>query len=128
MTTVWNTRLLIKSIHHYLILFANTAERLNMIKGISNERLKEYRSLRLDAEELLDRIIDECKELPDQQWKTIDEFMAEPIEGWCFLIHRKFNNRTMGNYSLGMFWIDGEISKEEHITHVMPITTPEAPK
>lgn len=99
-----------------------------MIKGISNERLKEYRSLRLDAEELLDRIIDECKELPDQQWKTIDEFMAEPIEGWCFLIHRKFNNRTMGNYSLGMFWIDGEISKEEHITHVMPITTPEAPK
>jgi hypothetical protein len=53
MTTVWNTRLLIKSIHHYLILFANTAERLNMIEGIS---------------------------------------------------------------------------KEEHITHVMPITTPEAPK
>ncbi len=128
MTTVWNTRLLIKSIHHYLILFANTAERLNMIEGISKERLKEYRSLRLDAEELLDRIIDECKELPDQQWKTIDEFMAEPIEGWCFLIHRKFNNRTMGNYSLGRFWIDGEISKEEHITHVMPITTPEAPK
>ncbi len=128
MTTVWNTRLLIKSIHHYLILFANTAERLNMIEGISKERLKEYRSLRLDAEELLDRIIDECKELPYQQWKTIDEFMAEPIEGWCFLIHRKFNNRTMGNYSLGRFWIDGEISKEEHITHVMPITTPEAPK
>ncbi len=41
MTTVWNTRLLIKSIHHYLILFANTAERLNMIEGISKERLKE---------------------------------------------------------------------------------------
>mgnify|MGYP003405173357 FL=1 len=96
-----------------------------MIEGISKERLKEYRSLRLDAEELLDRIIDECKELPDQQWKTIDEFMAEPIEGWCFLIHRKFNNRTMGNYSLGRFWIDGEISKEEHITHVMPIKTTE---
>lgn len=36
-----------------------------MIEGISNERLKEYRSLRLDAEELLDRIIDECKELLD---------------------------------------------------------------
>ncbi len=56
MTTVWNTRLLIKSIHHYLILFANTAERLNMIEGISKERLKEYRSLRLDAEEVLNAV------------------------------------------------------------------------
>lgn len=92
------------------------------------QAITEEDGLTLAGRELLDRIIDECKELPDQQWKTIDEFMAEPIEGWCFLIHRKFNNRTMGNYSLGRFWIDGEISKEEHITHVMPITTPEAPK
>ena len=74
MTTVWNTRLLIKSIHHYLILFANTAERLNMIAGISKERLKEYRSLRLDAEELLDRIIDECKEL--NPGVVIDEILS----------------------------------------------------
>lgn len=36
MTTVLNTLLLIKSIHHYLILFANTAERLNMTKQCGN--------------------------------------------------------------------------------------------
>jgi hypothetical protein len=39
MTTVWNTRLLIKSIHHYLILFANTAERLNMTEFKENDLL-----------------------------------------------------------------------------------------
>lgn len=42
-----------------------------MTEGISKERLIEYRSLRLDAEELLDRIIDECTEL--DPWLPIDE-------------------------------------------------------
>ena len=99
-----------------------------MTEGISKESLLKYRGFRLDAEELLDRIIDECKELPAQQWQTIDEFNANPVDGWCFLIHSRFNHRTMGNHSLGRFWIDGGICKEENITHVMPIKTPEAPK
>ena len=77
---------------------------------------------------VLNDLIRECNELPPPQWQTIEEFKANPVEGWCFLIHSRFNNRTMGNYSLGRFWIDGGISKEEHITHVMPIKTPEAPK
>ena len=74
MTTVLNTLLLIKSIHHYLILFANTAERLNMTEGISKERLIEikqslpYGQARLN----LDRLIKaECKEL--DPWLPIDE-------------------------------------------------------
>lgn len=39
MTTVLNTLLLIKSIHHYLILFANAAERINMTEFKENDLL-----------------------------------------------------------------------------------------
>jgi len=79
-------------------------------------------------QQLIMDIIDKCKELPDQQWQTIDEFKANTVDGWCWLIHKRFNNRTVGHYSIGRFWIDGGICQEEHITHVMPIKTPEAPK
>ena len=103
------------------------------MEGISKELLTECFLVakvlgnRIGAQVLSD-LIDQCTELTDQQWQTIDEFKVNPVDGWCFLIHSRFNHRTMGNHSLGRFWIDGGICKEEHITHVMPIKTPEAPK
>jgi hypothetical protein len=76
MTTVWNTRLLIKSIHHYLILFANTAERLNMIEGISKERLIELYNDQLlhGNEKSLFKLIQECQEL--NPGVVIDEILS----------------------------------------------------
>lgn len=101
------------------------------MEGISKEDLENILCSYDDSVTIAyvtDKVLDACKELQDPQWQTIDEFKANPVDGWCWLIHKRFNNRTMGNYSLGRFWIDGGITKEEHITHVMPIKTPEAPK
>lgn len=100
------------------------------MEGISKKELIRLKENMPDnnSKLFMHALIVHCKKLPDQQWQTIDEFKANPVEGWCFLIHSRFNHRTMGNYSLGRFWIDGGISKEEHITHVMPIKTPESPK
>jgi hypothetical protein len=100
------------------------------MEGISKQELIRVKENMPDGTSKLfvHTLITMCKELPDQQWQTLDEFNANPVDGWCFLIHSRFNHRTMGNHNLGRFWIDGGICKEENITHVMPIKTPESPK
>ena len=97
MTTVLNTLLLIKSIHHYLILFANTAERLNMTEFKENDLLLwphrdsylleilngtySVESAREDLQSLVDRENDADEEDPDE----IDESgYSRNDEDWFF--------------------------------------------
>ena len=100
------------------------------MKYVSDERLKELSvnnpEFDLHIETLHKLVNRECKELPDQQWQTIDEFKANPVDGWCW-IHHKSLKTTMSHYKR-VFTVNGEMFADEYITHVMPIKTPEAPK
>ena len=76
-------------------------------------------------------VLDECKELPDQQWQTIEEFKANPVEGWCYINIPATNSVVMRHYRNYHFYDNEDYSvpmSDYFITHVMPITTPEAPK
>lgn len=111
------------------------------MKYISKERLMqlEYElrskhSIIADHNLLISReiLLAECKELPQEQWQTIEEFKANPVEGWCFVCfsgrtiemafyfkdEKEFHDRDDSGYSFAY----------KNITHVMPIKTPEAPK
>lgn len=98
MTTVLNTLLLIKSIHHYLILFANTAERLNMIEGISKEELVRIKETMPDGQSKLfiHLLIKKCTEL--DPWLPIDENTPKdrPIWLWNGVKHlaARWNERN----------------------------------
>jgi len=76
----------------------------------------------------------ECKELPDQQWQTIEEFKANPVDGWCWI-----NLSGLVDMACcwdGVFYFNDTTAGHNHdeiwdirrITHVMPIKTPEEPK
>jgi len=71
-------------------------------------------------------LIVHCKELPDQQWQSIDEFKANPVDGLCFAMYR--NCVCNLNFWNGRFEYEGMYYSENYITHVMPIKKPEAPK
>jgi len=100
------------------------------MKYVSDERLKELSvnnpEFDLHIETLHKLINRECKELPDQQWQTIDEFKANPVEGLCFIMY--CNCRLHANYRFGKFENSGMFYSARDITDVMPIKTPEAPK
>lgn len=78
------------------------------------------------------KVLDACKELPDQQWQTIDEFKANPVDGWCHICYGH-RNTDVAYHAQGKFmWCDaspdGDDYSDVDITHVVPIKTPEAPK
>jgi len=79
-----------------------------------------------ESAKVLKVLIKHCKELPIQQWQTIDEFKANPVDGWCWIQHKSL--KTTMSYYKRVFTVDGEMFACEYITHVMPIKTPEAPK
>lgn len=98
------------------------------MEGISKEELIRIKETMPDGNSRLFMyaLVIKCKELPDQQWQTIDEFKANPVEGWCWIQH-KYLKTTMSHYRR-VFAVDGEMLADEYITHVIPIKTPEAPK
>ena len=100
------------------------------MEGISKEILESIDSWDYETpQQLIMDIIDKCKELPDQQWQTIDGFKSENHECYCFVVH---SDRVpmLNFYHAGKFYVDETCYKlwVGTITHVMPITTPEAPK
>ena len=108
------------------------------MRYISDKRLKELiiRNPGFDTfnQTLLNLIDRECKELPDQQWQTIDEFKVNTVGGWCWI---KLINDVGGNTEMAYFNEDScfyenmfcmDTLNVSYITHVMPIKTPEAPK
>lgn len=69
----------------------------------------------------------------DEQWQTIEEFKANPVEGWCHICFGSTKNVDTAYYASAKFWWhdmhdEGENWGDVNITHVMPIKTPEAPK
>lgn len=94
---------------------------------------KKINVLRSDID-TLEVLLDYCKELPGQQWQTIDEFKANPIEGWCWikLIEGVGDNIELAYFNEDSCFYENAICMDElnvnYITHVMPIKTPEAPK
>jgi len=78
---------------------------------------------------LLECLVSECKELPQQQWQTIEEFKHGNHEGYCFVVHGD-KIPMMNFYCLGNFYVDETCYKlwVGTITNVMPIKTPETPK
>jgi len=103
------------------------------MEGISKEILESIDSWDYETpHQLIMDIIDKCKELPDQQWQTIDEFKANPVDGWCHICYGH-RNTDVAYHAQGKFmWCDaspdGDYYSDVDITHVMPIKTPEARK
>ena len=100
------------------------------MRYVSEEEIIRLRNLPnqdVDSRNTLKWLLDNhCKELPEQQWQTREEFKANPVEGWCWIQHKTLKI-TMSHYRR-IFTVDGEMFADEYITHVMPIKTPEAPK
>ncbi len=106
------------------------------MEGIPKSRLEELRDL-LKGESLaksfIESLIAECTELPNQQWHTIDEFKANPVDGWCHVSCGDKKELAMAFFEDGVFWYNDLFKGSNNfyhvkITHVMPIKTPEAPK
>lgn len=79
---------------------------------------------------LLDDAIRGCKELPPPQWQTIEDFKANPVNGWCWVDTVNLSTK-MCFFSGAVFYTTDELTGfyvPTNITHVMPIKTPEAPK
>jgi len=80
--------------------------------------------------QLLDEAIDTCKELPQEQWQTIDEFKANPVDGDYHILIG--GHRLILFYRDRAFWSSQTENRlfvhQNDITEVMPIKTPEAPK
>ena len=98
------------------------------MKVMSQERLIQIRN-RLPyslTRSFIDSLITECEELTQDQWQTIEEFKANPVYGPCWINH-KLENITIAFYNT-VFFIDGCVTNEEYVTHVMPIKTPGDPK
>lgn len=83
---------------------------------------------------ILKALLNECKELPYQQRQTIDEFKANPVDGWCWI--NLSGLVDMAYCWDGVFYLNDTTAEHNHdeiwdirrITHVMPIKTPGAPK
>lgn len=101
------------------------------MEGISKEELIRVKENMPDGTSKLfvHTLISMCKELPDQQWQTIEGFKSENHECYCFVVH---SDRVpmLNFYHAGKFYVDETCYKlwVGTITHVMPIKTPEAPK
>lgn len=106
------------------------------MEGISKEELIRVKENMPDGTSKLfvHTLITMCKELPDQQWQTIDEFKANPVDGWCWI---KLTEEVGGNTEMAFsnedscFYENMDFNFDlnvDYITHVMPIKTPEAPK
>lgn len=64
-------------------------------------------------------------------WLTLEEFMGDPKEGWCWVKHK-------GTWHMAYYWHPNRLFKfskssstcwlSECITHVQPIARPEAPE
>ena len=106
------------------------------MEGISKEELIRVKENMPDGTSKLfvHTLISMCKELPDQQWQTIDEFKANPVDGWCWI--NLSGLVDMAYCWDGVFYLNDTTAEHNHdeiwdirrITHVMPIKTPEAPK
>jgi len=77
---------------------------------------------------ILKALLNECKELPDQQWQTIEEFKANPVDGYYFAMVIGINKPLMAYVKDSVFYVTGSFQDSNQITQVMPIKTPEAPK
>lgn len=101
------------------------------MKGISKEELIRLKENMPDnnSKLFMHALVAHCKELPDQQWQTIEGFKSENQECYCFVVH---SDRVpmLNFYHAGKFYVDETCYKlwVGTITHVMPIKTPEAPK
>ena len=108
------------------------------MEGISKVLLQDLHDIAIRIGDLirahvLSDLIRECKELPDQQWQTIEEFKANPVDDWVHICFGEERNVDTAYYRDGGFWwcdmsYGGDNWNDVEITHVMPIKTPEAPK
>ena len=100
------------------------------MEGISKEDLENMLCSYDDSVTIAyitDKLLDACKELPDQQWQTIDEFKANGEEGWCWIYAQESVDHAW--YYSDNFWLrDNSGTAYFYVTHVMPIKTPEVPK
>lgn len=91
-----------------------------MTEGISKEDLLKYSRLRLDAEELLDRIIDDCTEL--DPWIAIDENTPKDCE--LLLTGNSVKRRFIGyrdSFNLSYYDQDGLcIKRPTHYKLLLP--------
>lgn len=99
------------------------------MEGISKQELIRVKENMPDGTSKLfvHTLITMCKELPDQQWQTIEEFKANPVDGWCWICAQGSVDHAW--YYSDNFWLrDNSGTAYFDVTHVMPIKTPEAPK
>lgn len=69
----------------------------------------------------------------DAQWQTIEEFRANPVEGWCHISYSDRKNIDIAYYEDEGFYFNDMHNNTDNwndvnITHVMPIKTPGVPK
>lgn len=69
------------------------------------------------------------------QWQTVKEFMANPVEGWCWICYGDKLDVDIAYYSGKLFYFDDacdrtvyDVWNESTISHVMLIPKPKVPK
>ena len=105
------------------------------VEGISKELLTErYHVAKVLGNPIranfLSDLIDQCTELPDRQWQTLEEFKDSGFIGLCWLLDNDgdvFAHNYDGEYFINPYMPNYPIHNER-IRSVMPIKTPEAPK
>jgi len=99
------------------------------MRYVSEERLRVIANAQYGKEKwLLENIIKECKELPPPQWQTIEEFRANPVEGWCWVKEQGYDDIFICHHMYGLLFRDMDDNLVSGVIHVMPIKTPEATK
>jgi len=105
------------------------------MKYISDNRLNKIKDDITDGTSKLfvHTLITLCKELPQEQWQTIEEFKENPVDGWCHICFGSEKNVDKAYYASDKFWWHDMHDMHENwddvkITHVIPIKTPGAPK
>ena len=73
-----------------------------------------------------------------KQWRTLEEFKANPIDGWCWITFIEMNGESVVDiayHSGTYFYLSDECGNtvydtwsESKITHVQSIPKPEVPK
>ena len=102
------------------------------MEGISKEELIGVKENMPDCTSKLfvHTLITMCKELPDGQWQTIDEFKDSGFVGLCWIFNNDghvFAHHYDGEYFINPYMPNYPIHNDR-IHSVMPIKTPEAPK
>ena len=107
------------------------------MEGISKQELIRVKENMPDGTSKLfvHTLITMCKELPDGQWQTIDEFNGGEEYQWLW-VRLKTDLVDMAYFADGKFYFndmsdehnEDEIWDIKNITHVMTIKAPESPK